>query len=63
MPSRGICVPFIFTLICAISLIPAGTLCSAETGKDVAWNLIVSGLHSNSSEERVSAVRVLGWPP
>jgi HEAT repeat protein len=35
-------------------------LCAAETGKDVAWNLINSGLQSNSSEERVAAVRVLG---
>ncbi|HKV81436.1 MAG TPA: HEAT repeat domain-containing protein [Candidatus Sulfotelmatobacter sp.] len=60
MPSRGICVPLIFALISSISLVPASTLCSAETGKDVAWNLIMSGLHSNSSEERVVAVRVLG---
>ncbi len=33
---------------------------SAETSKEVAWNLILSGLQSSDSEERVTAVRVLG---
>lgn len=50
----------IFTIIFAVFLAPIASLCSAESGKDVAWTLIVSGLHSNRSEERVAVVRVLG---
>jgi len=35
-------------------------LARPETGKDVAWKLILGSLHSQSSENRVVAVRVLG---
>lgn len=35
-------------------------LARRETGQDVAWKLIVGDLHSQSSENRVVAVRVLG---
>jgi HEAT repeat protein len=52
--------PWILTLIAAASLFVTSPVSSAETGKEVAWNLILSGLQSTSSEERVIAVRVLG---
>lgn len=45
----------IFALVCVSSPSARG-----ETGKDVAWKLIHSGLQSTSSSERVAAVRVLG---
>jgi HEAT repeat protein len=32
----------------------------AESGKETAWKLILSGLQSTNTEERVTAVRVLG---
>jgi HEAT repeat protein len=32
----------------------------AESGKDAAWKLILSGIHSTDAEERVAAVRSLG---
>ncbi|MFY9910805.1 MAG: HEAT repeat domain-containing protein [Candidatus Sulfotelmatobacter sp.] len=35
-------------------------LSRAETGQEVAWKLIRSGLQSHTSEERIAAVRVLG---
>jgi HEAT repeat protein len=43
-----------------VLLFAGGMSSSAVTGKEVAWNLIMSGLQSNSGEQRVAAVRVLG---
>ena len=59
MRKRRIWRPFI-TLSSIISLLATAISWSAETDKEAAWNLIVSGLKSNSTEERVGAVRVLG---
>lgn len=59
MRKRRIWRPFI-TLSSVISLLATAISWSAETDKEAAWNLIVSGLKSNSTEERVGAVRVLG---
>jgi len=56
-PVRG---SLILSLITVTCLFPTNHLSSAETGKEVAWNLIVSGVHSSDSGERVAAVRVLG---
>jgi HEAT repeat protein len=59
MRKRRIWRPFI-TLSSIISLLATAISWSAETDKEAAWNLIVSGLKSNITEERVGAVRVLG---
>jgi len=49
-------------LICFVFLFVFrhNALAAPETGIEVAWGLILSGLHSPNSDERVAAVRVLG---
>ncbi len=47
-------------LIMAGSMFLTARLSGADTSKEAAWKLILSGLQSTSSVERVTAVRVLG---
>ena len=52
--------PLILVLIVVAPWLETTPISSAESGKEVAWNLIRSGVQSTSTDERVAAVRVLG---
>jgi HEAT repeat protein len=60
MWNSRLCGSVFLSLTIAVSLLVIGPFAYAETGKEAAWDLILSGLRSNSSDERVIAVRVLG---
>jgi len=60
MPSRCLRGSLFLSVITLSLTFIVGPPSGAETGKEVAWKLILEGLQSSDSEERLSAVRVLG---
>ena len=50
----------VLSVVTTASLLLGNALLNAETDKEAAWKIILSGLRSTSSEDRVIAVRVLG---
>ena len=52
--------PLILVLIAVAPWFVSNPMARAESGKETAWKLILSGLQSTNTEERVTAVRVLG---
>jgi HEAT repeat protein len=55
--------PAIFILAISVSLFATDSFCPAESGKAVAWNLILSAAQSTDSGKRVLGIRVLGLLP
>lgn len=53
----------VFVLAVSVSLFTTDPFCRAESGKAVAWKLILSGARSSSSEKRILGIRVLGLLP
>ncbi len=55
--------PVVFILAISVSLFAADSFCRGESGKAVAWNLILSAAHSTNSGKRVLGIRVPGLLP
>jgi HEAT repeat protein len=60
MRTKNLCKRFIVLVLFLCTLSNLDNSAAADTGADVAWKLIHSGLQSSSTEERIVALRVLG---
>lgn len=60
MRTKNLCRRFIVLVLSGCILCTLQNSFAAESGADVAWKLIHSGLQSSSTEERIAALRVLG---